>query len=111
MDLLPIGSILRLPEEEKAIVLGYTLDTKKNKFTYCYIVGSYPLGFMDSKSLFQIPVDADVGVVYKGYRSKGFPVFIHDKQKLYELTKTMTSEEFNLKMKEALNALDAAEEK
>ena len=103
MDFLPIGSILE-KENNKAIILGYNLDVQGEHLVYSYVVGGYPVGYVNN-DLAIIPVDADFNTVFVGYKDDQFDRFIYDKQGLYDATKDMTVDEINKCLEEVNEAL------
>lgn len=94
MKLLPIGSVLQV-KGKKAIILGYRFDDENNKFTTSYVICGYPLGFLTMEQLGLVSVDADMEVVFEGYRNELFYSFIRNKQELHDLATTMLVSEWN----------------
>lgn len=94
MKLLPIGSVLQV-KGKKSLILGYQFDDENNKFVTSYIICGYPFGFITCDELGIVPVDADIEVIFEGYRNEFFYSFIKNKQELHDLTATMSVSEWN----------------
>lgn len=94
MTLLPIGSILEVTGK-KAVVLGYSFDDRNDSFTASYIICGYPMGFVTTEQLGLVPIDAEMDVVFEGFRDERFYSFIKNKLEILDLSKEMTVSEWN----------------
>lgn len=94
MKLLPIGSVL-CAKEKKAVVLGYHFETEDDRFVTSYLVVDFPMGYINSTCIGIVPVDAEMEVIFEGFRNDNFETFIKNKQELYELSKDMTVTRWN----------------
>ena len=98
-ELMPIGTIFEL-SGKKTMVLGYSFRSKENRFITSYIMCGFPQGFTEVDDLVVISVDAEMKMVFRGYENKYYKQFIRNKQSLYELSSSMSVDEWNLKLKE-----------
>ena len=94
MTLLPIGSILEVTGK-RAVVIGYSFDDKNNSFTASYIICGYPIGFVTIEQLGLVPVDAEMEVIFEGFRDERFYSFIKNKLQILDLAKDITVSEWN----------------
>lgn len=109
MTLLPIGSVLKI-NEVNAIICGYQIQKKEEHNTLCYVIVPYPTGFGTMRDVYTIPTDADMEVVFQGYRSKGYHIFAKPKEQINELMKQYTAEEWDAMLDKALEELNKLQE-
>lgn len=83
MQLLPIGSIIKIDDIDLMIV-GYRYY-QSSEFVFFYLVSVYPIGFNgDEKSLSLIPLNKHYEVISKGYTDSSVERYLEAKKDLYE---------------------------
>ena len=66
--MIPLGSIVELKSKDKAMIMGYGLEDKKNNQKYDYIGCDYLYGFGKGVTLFS--EEDIVKVVFEGYSNE-----------------------------------------
>ena len=70
MDLLPLGSVIKI-NNHKAFIIGYSSDDRGEVSRYGYFIVSYPIGFTSVDKVVFIPHDSVFTVLSEGYKTKG----------------------------------------
>ena len=73
MELLPIGSIIEI-ENTKFAILGYDF-TRDEFISFRYVIGFYPLGYVNQKSVSLIDIEYDFKVLFVGYKNDNYTMF------------------------------------
>ena len=97
-QLLPIGSVVKLKNSSKELVIMGTMQLKRMKDgtgrAYDYLGVPYPEGYMGQDTGFLFDRDAVEQVVFTGYTSEGRTRFLRAIQQLLDETEKTIQENY-----------------